>query len=198
MKSLDKTRQELEDCKIKCEDMRSARQDAVRELLTMQETHHAELRITNHSLQEELNAREALERRLSEMRSELEKLQNENASEWAKRERIETEKINLERENKKIKSELLDAQVSGRPGFSGMRSSSVSDTEVRILQQELLDKNKVRGVLGWNWSEFSRSKLKKNFKSFISGNHRASPFAKQNEENAVRSEHRDGPCRSSS
>lgn len=140
MKSLDKTRQEMEDCKNKCEDLRSARQEAVRELLTMQETHHAELRIMNHSLQEEINARETLERRLSEMRAELEKLQNENATEWAKRERLETDKINLERENKKIKAELMEI---GRPGFSGIRSMSTSDTEVRLLQQELLEKNKV-------------------------------------------------------
>lgn len=140
MKSLDKTRQEMDDCKNKCEDLRSARQEAVRELLTMQETHHAELRIMNHSLQEEINARESLERRLSEMRTELERLQSENASEWAKRERLDSEKINLERENKKIKNELMEV----RPGFSGMRVSSAVDAEVRLLQQELLDKNKVR------------------------------------------------------
>lgn len=144
MKSLDKTRQEMEDCKNKCEDLRSARQEAVRELLTMQETHHAELRIMNHSLQEEINARETLERRLSEMRAELEKLQNENACEWAKRERLESDKINLERENKKIKAELMEI---GRPGFSGLRSMSTSDTEVRLLQQELMDKNKVCGEI---------------------------------------------------
>jgi coiled-coil domain-containing protein 102 len=144
MKSLEKMRQEMEDCKNKCEDARNARQDAVRELLTMQETHHAELRIMNHSLQEEINARETLERRLSEMRGELEKLQTENACEWAKRERLESEKINLERENKKIKAELLDVQVSGRPGFSGIRvAGNGSDVEIRLLQQELLDKNKV-------------------------------------------------------
>lgn len=144
MKSLDKTRQEMEDCKNKCEDLRSARQEAVRELLTMQETHHAEIRIMNNSLQEEINAREMLERRLSEMRAELEKLQNENAIEWAKRERLESDKINLERENKKIKAELLEI---GRPGFSGMRAMSTSDTEIRLLQQELLDKNKVSEML---------------------------------------------------
>lgn len=131
MKLYEKTRQEMEDCK----------KDAVRELLTMQETHHAELRIMNHSLQEEINARESLERRLSEMRTELERLQSENACEWAKRERLESEKINLERENKKIKSELLE--TGGRQGFSGMRSSGAGDAEFRLLQQELMDKNKV-------------------------------------------------------
>lgn len=142
MKSLEKTRHEIEGQAAKCDDLRTARQDAVRELLTMQETHHAEVRIMNHSLQEEMNARETLERRVSEMRVELEKLQAENASEWAKRERLETDKTNLERENKKMKTELLE--LSGRQGFTGMRVSSDSrDSEIRLLQQELLDKNKV-------------------------------------------------------
>lgn len=133
---------EVEDCKIKCDDLRAARQEAVRELLTMQETHHAELRIMNHSLQEEISGRESLERRLSEMRTELERLQSENASEWAKRERLESEKTNLERENKKIKTELLEGDARG--GFSGMRVTNTSDVEVRLLQQELLDKTKVK------------------------------------------------------
>lgn len=134
----------MDEIKNKCEDLRQARQEAVRELLTMQETHHAELRIVNNSLMEEVNTRESLERRLSEMRMELEKMQNENASEWTKRERLESEKITLERELKKMKAELIDSQVSRGGGFSGMRSSGSSDTEIRILQQELAEKNKVK------------------------------------------------------
>lgn len=85
IKSIDKLQQEMEDCKTKCEDLRAARQEAVRELLTMQETRHAEVRIMTNSLQEEINAREMVERRLGEMRVELERLQAENASEWEKR-----------------------------------------------------------------------------------------------------------------
>jgi coiled-coil domain-containing protein 102 len=148
IKTLEKTRHDIESQAAKCDDLRSARQDAVRELLTMQETHHAEVRIMNHSLQEEMNARENLERRVSEMRLELEKLQAENASEWAKRERLETDKTNLERENKKMKTELLE--LSGRQGFTGMRASSDSrDSETRVLQQELQDKSKVGRRITW-------------------------------------------------
>lgn len=140
MKTFEKYRQELDDHKNKTEDLRHARQEAVRELLTMQETHHAELRIVNNSLMEEISTRENLERRLAELRMELEKLQNENAIEWEKRERLETDKLNLEREVKKLKSELMD---SSRGSFGAMRSSGGSDTEIRILQQELTEKNKV-------------------------------------------------------
>lgn len=141
-KSIDKFRLEMEEYRDKCEELRAAKQDAVRELLTMQEQHRAELRITNNSLQEEINARESLERRLSDLRTELERLQSENASEWAKRERLETEKINLERENKKLRSELQDVQVDRYGRRVGPPMSS-NDLEVRALQQEIIDKNKV-------------------------------------------------------
>lgn len=95
----------------------------------------------NNSLQEETAARESLERRLSELRAELERLQAENSSFWSRSERLETEKINLERENKKFKAELLDAQMSGRvPTYS---NGTRSEAEVRMLQQELTEKTKV-------------------------------------------------------
>lgn len=142
LKTLDKLRHELQDCHSKSEELRTARQDAVRELLTIQETHRAELRIMNNSLQEEIAARESLERKLSELRTELERLQSENSSFWSRSERLESEKINLERENKKIKAELMEAQVSGRlPTYS---NGTRSEAEFRMLQQELADKNKVK------------------------------------------------------
>lgn len=71
---------------------------------------------------------------------QLERLQAENAAEWGKKERLETEKLALERDNKKLRSELRDMQERierrGRPWQN-------SDEDVRHLQQELLDKNKV-------------------------------------------------------
>lgn len=44
----------------------------------------------------------------------MERLQAENAAEWGKRERIETEKLALERDNKKLRNEIRDVQVSGK------------------------------------------------------------------------------------
>lgn len=82
-----------------------------------------------------------MDRRLCDLRTELERLQAENAAEWGKRERLETEKIALERDNKKLRTELRDMQErlerKGRP-------LSTSDAEIRQLQQELIDRNKVR------------------------------------------------------
>lgn len=71
----------------------------------------------------------------------MERLQAENASEWGKRERLETDKLALERDNKKLRSEVRDLQE--RIERRGRPLSSTSDTEIRNLQEELIDKNKV-------------------------------------------------------
>lgn len=67
---------ELQEIKEKCEELRLAKQDAVRELLTLQEQQRAELRIINNTLCEETAARESLERRLCELRTEVSMLVN--------------------------------------------------------------------------------------------------------------------------
>lgn len=65
-KSIEKLSLEIQDVRGRQEEMRSAKQEAVRELLTLQEQHRAEMRIVNNSLQEEIAARENLERRWAE------------------------------------------------------------------------------------------------------------------------------------
>lgn len=63
--------------------------------------------------------------------------------EWEKRERLETEKLALERDNKKVRGEMREMQDRlERRGRSGPVSNG--DTgELRVLSQELIDKNKV-------------------------------------------------------
>lgn len=68
---MEKLTAELDEMKEKCEELRVAKQDAVRELLTFQEQHKAELRILHNSQQEEAAARENLERKLCELRTEV-------------------------------------------------------------------------------------------------------------------------------
>lgn len=108
-------------------------------------------------------------------------MQAENAAEWGKRERLETEKLNLERENKKLRSECQDLQE--RLERKGRGPVSNSDNEFRALQQELLDKNKV--------SDKSLSINRIVYMDILSqtGNQRHSSLAQQNEENVVRSEY---------
>ncbi|XP_059613909.1 coiled-coil domain-containing protein 102A isoform X2 [Phlebotomus argentipes] len=153
-KSIERLSLEIQDVKAKCEELRISKQDAVRELLTLQEQHRAEVRISHNALQEEVNARESLERRLCELRGELERLQTENAVEWGKRERLDTEKLILERDNKRLRGELRDFQERvdrrTRPALPS------GDLEVRNLQQELAEKNKEISEL-----RHSHGKLKK-------------------------------------
>uniref|UniRef100_A0A1B0FGI4 Coiled-coil domain-containing protein 102A n=1 Tax=Glossina morsitans morsitans TaxID=37546 RepID=A0A1B0FGI4_GLOMM len=152
-KNIEKLTLEIQEVRERQEELRAAKQEAVRELLTLQEQHRAEMRIINNSLQEETASRENLERRLGELRSELERLQAENASEWGKRERLETEKLALERDNKKLRAEIRDYQErSDRKG----RPLQATDVEVRALQQELSERNKELSEL-----KISHSKLKK-------------------------------------
>lgn len=80
-------------------------------------------------------------------------MQAENAAEWGKRERLETEKLSLERDNKKLKSEIRDLQE--RLERRGHPQSS-ADTELRTLQQELSEKTKELAEL-----KHSHAKLKK-------------------------------------
>ncbi|XP_037938928.1 coiled-coil domain-containing protein 102A isoform X2 [Teleopsis dalmanni] len=152
-KNIEKLTLEVQELRDRQEELRAAKQEAVRELLTLQEQHRAEMRIVNNSLQEEVSSRENLERRLGELRTELERLQAENASEWGKRERLETEKLAMERDNKKLRAELRDFQErSDRKG----RPMQANDVEVRALQQELSDRNKEISEM-----KISHSKLKK-------------------------------------
>ncbi|KAF5305260.1 hypothetical protein FQA39_LY09225 [Lamprigera yunnana] len=144
---------ECQEAKEKCEELRQARQDAVRELLSLQDQHQEEVQLIKADLQDEANSRDGMDRRLNDLRAELERLQTENAAEWGKRERLETEKLSLERENKKLRGELRDMQErlerKGRPLTN-------SDAEIRQLQQELIDKNKEMADL-----KHSQNKLKK-------------------------------------
>lgn len=84
-------------------------------------------------------------------------MQAENAAEWGKRERLETEKLGLERDNKKLRAEVRDLQErlerKGRP-------LSATDTDVRQLQQDLADRNKVvNQCVGWMLFSCRRSLL---------------------------------------
>lgn len=74
----------------------------------------------------------------------LERLQRENADEWGKRERLETEKLALERENKKCRAQIrdLEDQVENKK----QQTSAVVDSDMRSLHQDLNDKTKVRNV----------------------------------------------------
>ncbi|PNF27638.1 Coiled-coil domain-containing protein 102A [Cryptotermes secundus] len=152
-RGLEKMQVEVQELKDRCEDLRASKQEVVRELLLLQDQHQDQVRLIQLDLQDEATSREGMDRRLADLRTELERLQAENAAEWGKRERLETEKLGLERDNKKLRAEVRDMQErlekKGRP-------LSTTDTDVRQLQQDLADRNKELSDL-----RHSHGKLKK-------------------------------------
>ncbi|XP_050300693.1 coiled-coil domain-containing protein 102A isoform X2 [Anthonomus grandis grandis] len=151
---LDRINNELHEEKEKCDELRDAKQDAMRQLLNLQDDHEKEIQLIKADLLDEASNREGTDKKLNDLRAELERLQAENASEWAKRERLETEKLALERDNKKLRSEIRDMQ--DRLERKSNRTLSTSDMEIRHLQQEICDRNKEIADL-----RHSQSKLKK-------------------------------------
>ncbi|XP_076662882.1 coiled-coil domain-containing protein 102A isoform X2 [Andrena cerasifolii] len=138
-RGMEKLKAEVTQLKKQCEELQEDKAQAIRELLELKDRFHIELSDVQANLIDEASGREGMNRRLSELRSELEKLQAENAAEWGKRERLETEKISLERENKQLRNELHDLQ--DRIESRRTRPVSTSDSDTRQLQQELLVRN---------------------------------------------------------
>lgn len=145
-KSYDKLHQELTDLKLNYEELKGLRQEALKELTQIKTEHRDELDSLRLDLEEESNTRTSLDRKLSELRAQLERLQTENASEWGKRERLETEKLNLERENKKLRLQIEELQE--RFERKAKSFSSGVELDSRSLQHELSDKNKELSELG--------------------------------------------------
>lgn len=153
-RTIERFTNELQEAKDKCDELREAKQEAMRELLSLQDEHEKEIQIIKSDLMDEASSREGMDKKLNDLRGELERLQAENASEWGKRERLETEKLTLERDNKKLRTEVRDLQE--RLERKGSRTLSTSDAEIRHLQQELYEKTKEISEL-----KHAQSKLKK-------------------------------------
>ena len=72
----------------------------------------------------------------------LERLQEENAQEWGRRERLETEKMMMERENKKLHSQVEDLEELLET--KSREAVSTLNTDLKTLQAELSETSKVR------------------------------------------------------
>ncbi|XP_071634239.1 coiled-coil domain-containing protein 102B isoform X2 [Temnothorax longispinosus] len=141
-RTVEKLKAEVKQLREQCEELSESRADVMRELSELKERFQLELSDEHIAdLIDNTNNGESMDRRLTELRTELEKLQTENAAEWSKRERLETEKISLERENKLLRLKLHELQErieSRRP-----RPVSTADTDTRQLQHEILVRNMV-------------------------------------------------------
>ncbi|XP_040471612.1 coiled-coil domain-containing protein 102A isoform X1 [Falco naumanni] len=139
-KSIEKLEGELSQWKIKYEELNKNKQEVMKQLNILKEIHQDELGRISEDLEDELGARSSMDKKLAELRAEMERLQAENAAEWGRRERLETEKLNLERENKKLRAQIEDLEeVLAR---KRRQTASTLDTDLKTIQAELFEKNK--------------------------------------------------------
>ncbi|KAM9301966.1 coiled-coil domain-containing protein 102A [Gastrophryne carolinensis] len=139
-KTIEKMEGELSHWRVKCEELSKSRQEVMTQLGLLQERHQDELGRMSEDLQDELGVRCSMDRKLAELRAEMEALQAENAEEWGRRERLETEKLNLERDNKKLRLQIQDLEeiIARRR----RQSASALDIDLKSIQSELFEKNK--------------------------------------------------------
>ncbi|XP_030233847.1 coiled-coil domain-containing protein 102A [Gadus morhua] len=139
-KSIQRLEGELSQWKLKYEELNKSKQEAQKQLNLLKELHQDELGRISEDLEDELGARTSMDKKLADLRAEMERLQVENAAEWGRRERLETEKLALERDNKKLKAQTEDLEE--QLAKKRRQAASALDTDLKAIQVELFERNK--------------------------------------------------------
>uniref|UniRef100_A0AAQ5ZLU0 Coiled-coil domain-containing protein 102A n=1 Tax=Amphiprion ocellaris TaxID=80972 RepID=A0AAQ5ZLU0_AMPOC len=155
-KSIERLEAELSQWKLKYEELSKSKQEALKQLNLLKEMHQDELGRISEDLEDELGARTSMDKKLAELRAEMERLQVENAAEWGRRERLETEKLALERDNKKLRTQAEDLEE--QLAKKRRQAASALDTDLKAIQSELFERNKELADL-----RHVHAKLKKQF-----------------------------------
>ncbi|XP_029000301.1 coiled-coil domain-containing protein 102A [Betta splendens] len=155
-KSIERLEVELSQWKLKYEELAKTKQEALKQLNLLKEMHQDELGRISEDLEDELGARTSMDKKLAELRTEMERLQVENAAEWGRRERLETEKLGLERDNKKLKAQVEDLEE--QLAKKRRQAASALDIDLKAIQSELFERNKELADL-----RHVHAKLKKQF-----------------------------------
>ncbi|XP_026975602.1 coiled-coil domain-containing protein 102A isoform X3 [Sagmatias obliquidens] len=159
-RNIEKLEGELSQWKIKHEELSKTKQEMLKQLSILKEAHQDELGRMSEDLEDELGARSSMDRKMAELRGEMERLQAENAAEWGRRERLETEKLGLERENKKLRAQVGDLEEA--LARRRRQTASALDCDLRASQAALFEKNKELADL-----KHVHSKLKKQFQEKV-------------------------------
>ncbi|MBN3309781.1 C102A protein, partial [Amia calva] len=155
-KNIEKLETELSQWKLKYEELNKTKQETLKQLNLLKEMHQDELGRMSEDLEDELGARSSMDKKLAELRGEMERLQAENAAEWGRRERLETEKLTLERDNKKLRGQIEDLEE--QLARKRRQAASALDTDLKSIQTELFERNKELGDM-----RHVHSKLKKQY-----------------------------------
>lgn len=159
-RNIEKLEGELSQWKIKYEELSKTKQEMLKQLSILKEAHQDELGRMSEDLEDELGARSSMDRKMAELRGEMERLQAENAAEWGRRERLETEKLGLERENKKLRAQAGDLEEA--LARRRRQTASALDCDLRASQAALFEKNKELADL-----KHVHGKLKKQFQEKV-------------------------------
>ncbi|XP_039980047.1 coiled-coil domain-containing protein 102A isoform X2 [Xiphias gladius] len=155
-KNIERLEAELSQWKLKYEELSKSKQEALKQLNLLKEMHQDELGRISEDLEDELGARTSMDKKLAELRAEMERLQVENAAEWGRRERLETEKLALERDNKKLRAQAEDLEE--QLAKKRRQAASALDSDLKAIQSELFERNKELADL-----RHIHAKLKKQF-----------------------------------
>ncbi|XP_067887082.1 coiled-coil domain-containing protein 102A-like isoform X1 [Heterodontus francisci] len=155
-RQIEKLEADVSQWKVKYEDLSKSKQEILKQLTLLRDAHQNELGRISEDLEDEVGARSNMDRKLADLRTELERLQAENTAEWGKRERLETEKLGLERDNKKLKAQIeeLERLLAKR----SQHNTNIIDSDFKAMQCELFEKNKELSDL-----RHTHNKLKKQY-----------------------------------
>ncbi|KAL3243895.1 hypothetical protein MRX96_019485 [Rhipicephalus microplus] len=137
-KALEKQMAELGQLRAKYDELRKSRQDTLKELSQVRAEHQDELECILIDLEDEASGRTCLDKRMTELRAQLVQLQGENAAEWGRRERLETEKLALERDNKNLRASLQEMHEC----LQRKAQSPTISPDQKALQAELQHRTK--------------------------------------------------------
>ncbi|TRY65882.1 hypothetical protein DNTS_025340 [Danionella cerebrum] len=143
-KNIEKLETDLSQWKLKYEELNKSKQEALKQLNLLKEVHQDELGRMTEDLEDEQGARTSMDKKLAELRTEMERLQVENTAEWGRRERLETEKLALERENKKLRTQTEDLEE--QLARKRKQAASALDTDLKTIQSELFERSKLPSV----------------------------------------------------
>ncbi|XP_041045654.1 coiled-coil domain-containing protein 102A-like isoform X1 [Carcharodon carcharias] len=155
-RQIEKLETDVSQWKVKYEDLNKSKQEILKQLTLLRDVHQNELGRISEDLEDEVGARSNMDRKLADLRTELERLQAENTAEWGKRERLETEKLGLERDNKKLKAQI--EELEKLQAKRSQHNTNIIDSDFKAMQCELFEKNKELSDL-----RHAHNKLKKQY-----------------------------------
>ncbi|XP_053427612.1 coiled-coil domain-containing protein 102B isoform X2 [Nycticebus coucang] len=140
--------------KWKYEELKEWKPKTVKEADILHSQQENEMEDISGDIKEESKSQNSKDRVIYELRTELERLQAENALEWDKREILETEKQGLERENRRLKIQVKEMEEL--LGSKNRISANSQDCDFKRSQIDLQEQSKEPSNLQHAHSKLSR------------------------------------------